>query len=177
MARVITAAVLGGAASVWSDLEAARQSVAFDVIVACNSAFRDFQGHVHHAVSFHSDLLPWWAGLRMERGQGPPDKYWTCHGQRPILGAAMGFVPAWGGSSGLIGAQVGMAVADHVVLCGVPLCPSHAHFDRAGEWLDALDYRSAWQDHFPDLRYKVRSMSGWTAELLGMPTEAWLNSV
>lgn len=169
------ALVLGGADCVWRDLRAALDMSTFDLVVAVNAAFRDFPGHVDHAVSYHSDLLPFWTEQRREAGLPGPGKYWSSEGQRHIIGVEMGFVPAWGGSSGLIGAQVGLEVADKVVLCGVPLDPDAAHFDKPGAWDEAVKHRAAWQDHVDDLG-RVRSMSGWTAELLGRATEEWLGS-
>lgn len=174
MAGGLTAAVLGGADCVWRDFEAACRLVHIDLLIAVNGAFREYPGKVDHAVSFHSDLLPYWTERRRKSGYPDPDKYWTVVGQRPILGVAMGFVPAWGGSSGLIAAQVGMEVADRVILCGVPLDPAAEHFDKPGVWDEAIKHRHAWQAHAEELRAKVRSMSGWTAELLGTSTADWL---
>lgn len=177
MARLVTAVVLGGAEGVWHDLEEIGQLADLDLVIAVNSAIAAYSGHIDHACSFHADLLPWWRDKRRAAGRNDPGKYWTSVGQRPILGAAMGFVPAWGGSSGLIAAQVGMLVADQVILCGVPLDPSGEHFDKAGVWDEALKHRHAWMNHADELRGKVRSMSGWTSWLLGKPTREWISHI
>jgi hypothetical protein len=35
-------------------------------------------------------------------------------------------------------------------------------------------YRKGWERKLPDIKDRVRSMSGWTKELLGKPTKGWL---
>lgn len=171
------AVVLGGADNVWSDLEAARRLCTFDLVVAVNAAFRTYPGEIDAAVTFHTDLLPTW--IEQRRAAGFPDArtYWSSRGQRAIPGMTINTVPAWGGSSGMIGAEVGIALATHVVLCGIPMDPAAEHFDRPGAWQEALHHRHAWEAHAEELRTKVRSMSGWTAGLLGEPTAEWLGVV
>jgi hypothetical protein len=64
--------------------------------------------------------------------------------------------------------------ADRVVLAGIPLTRQAGHCDEAGDWRDAEKYRREWQDSADEMRPYVRSMSGWTRELLGEPTSEWL---
>lgn len=65
-----------------------------------------------------------------------------------------------------------------IILCGVPLDGNDSltrdgvkHYE-SGYWV----YRRPWEDHFDEIKDNVRSMSGWTRELLGEPTAEWLNS-
>ena len=57
---------------------------------------------------------------------------------------------------------------------GVPLTREAEHYDKPGLWRDAGNYRKGWVEHATTMNGRVRSMSGWTAELLGQPDAAWL---
>lgn len=91
------------------------------------------------------------------------------------------------GSSGLY--AVGIALyelgCEKVVLCGVPMDER----PRMGDTLSWVDrdpatgdkdklalFRPVWEAAFPKLDGRVRSMSGWTRELLGVPTAEWLRT-
>lgn len=167
-----SAVVLGGSSTVWSDLARAEElnGGPFEIVIAVNQAAVEYDGDLAAMCSFHAELLPHFADLRREAGRPDAGAFWTERGHYAPPGLPINFVEPWGGSSGLIAAQVGMLVADRVVLCGVPLEPSAEHFDRPGAWDDAIRHRKAWEDHADELRGKVRSMSGWTAAFLGEPT-------
>jgi hypothetical protein len=64
--------------------------------------------------------------------------------------------------------------ATSAVLAGVPLDYRQGHFNKAAPWADGANYRKGWVDHVADM-INVRSMSGWTRELLGAPDAAWLD--
>lgn len=72
------------------------------------------------------------------------------------------------GSSSLLGvfAALGMGY-ERVVLAGCPLTDP--------EYVIKNNYRRGWQYHIDRYAGKVRSMSGWTKDFLGAPTEAWLH--
>lgn len=171
---MIRALVLGGARCMWRDVEKARSLASFDLVIACNSAYRDWPGQVDHAVSFHAELLPHWTAVRQEAGRPDAGAFWTARGHVAPPGLPMRFVEQWGGSSGLLAAQVAMEVAERAVLCGIPLDPDDEHFDRRGPWPDAVIHRRAWEAHRFDLVDKVRSMSGWTRNLLGPVDDTFL---
>ncbi len=70
---------------------------------------------------------------------------------------------------------VGLALGcDRMVLCGVPLDPAEAHYDDDKRWADAGNYRRGWVTHKDEMS-SVRSMSGWTSQLLGAPDREWLD--
>ena len=81
-----------------------------------------------------------------------------------------------GGSSGLYGVEVAVRKenAGRVVLCGIPMDMRPNRF-RKGPWEDARRFRLSWIRHRGDMG-KVRSMSGWTKEILGQPGAEWLRS-
>lgn len=175
--RPTIAVVLGGALEVWSDLNQILTDLPEEpIMIGTNVSGRDYRGKLHHWASFHVELFPHWSAQRAEKGLPPADNYWTVQRNRVPVPIDVRFIKSWGGSSGLVGAQVGLEVADRVVLCGVPLTPS-LHYDRLdkGPWLEALKHQAAWSDHFGELHGRVKSMGGWTQELLGVPSPEWIN--
>jgi hypothetical protein len=79
-------------------------------------------------------------------------------------------------SSGGYAAKVALEDGfDRVVLAGVPMDPAASHFTRGKPWLQRDSFTIGFQKSVPHFAGRVRSMSGWTKELLGMPDPAWLN--
>lgn len=74
------------------------------------------------------------------------------------------------GSSALLGAQAAMTVLgyERIILCGCPL------EGRNGKGNSYESFRKGWETNRDKVLGKVTSMSGWTAQLLGMPTEEWI---
>ena len=78
----------------------------------------------------------------------------------------------WGGTSGMFGARVALAIgAAEVVLAGVPM-EKGPHYFGGAEWEPTEFYLRDWERHKTKLE-RVRSLSGWTRELLGAPE--WAN--
>jgi hypothetical protein len=76
------------------------------------------------------------------------------------------------GSSAMLGVQAGLQKGyERIILCGCPLSGGNDKGDKYES------FRPGWEDqkNRKMVMGKVKSMSGWTAEFLGMPTEAWLN--
>jgi len=75
------------------------------------------------------------------------------------------------GSSTLLGVQAAIQVLgyDRIILCGCPLTGKSAK----GNGYES--FRNGWEPRRGMLTDRVRSMSGWTAELLGKPTEEWIH--
>lgn len=171
------ALVLGGALSLFDD-EAEVRAMGFepDIIVATNHAGRDREGPVDHWCSFHVELFPLWLRQRREAGRPEPGQLWSCHARPAPEGLPRVRKAAnWRGSSGLLAVTVALELgATHVVLCGVPLRKEGEHYDKPGLWRDAGNYRKGWVEHAAEMNGRVRSMGGWTEELLGRPDPAWL---
>lgn len=174
-----TAIVIGGANSAWSDLDAARKLCTFDHVVCVNHAGIHYDGPVSAWASYHVELL-WrmWIPARASAGNPTAESYWTAmyRGRRlgPRVPLKMRTLEGAGGSSGLLGARVGAALADRVVLCGIPMDASYEHYDKPGPWKECDKYRRYWEEKLPEIGGKVRSMGGWSAELLGKPDAEWL---
>lgn len=172
------ALVLGGAASLAED-EAAILALGFkpDLIVATNHAGRDREGRVDAWCSFHLELFPLWLKERRAHGRPDPESLWTCApAPKPkSLDLPVRRAPNWRGSSGLLAVTVALELgAERIVLCGVPLTKEGEHYDRPGLWRDAGNYRAGWVANASAMAGKVKSMGGWTAELLGEPGPVWL---
>lgn len=173
------ALVLGGADSLWQDYAAAAGMVARPhLVVATNNAGRDWPGRVDHWVTCHPEKLRQWLEDRVRRGHRLGARLW-CPPSRSgahVTGLTVSPVPGYrGGSSGLLAVHVARHVgAERVVLCGVPLTTTGRHYDDARPWQEAQVYRQQWTREADELRQWCRSMSGWTQDLLGSPTVAWL---
>lgn len=170
------AAVLGGASGVWSELSTLEQQLGRrpDLIVACNDAGAVYPGHLDAWATLHHERFAEWRRRRVGN-----DDY-----QAFVITPGYGCPDAevvkerWSGSSGLYAAQIALDVlgAGRVVLCGVPLDPDRKHFfDRHNTWNDADIFRRGFEAALPVIRGHVRSMSGWTRDLLGAPDAQWLN--
>lgn len=169
------ALVLGGADSLFDDMRGAMALVDDPLIVACNNAGFMVE-RLDHWATLHPEELPWREERRRERGYPGGYVTWT----RPYppgmkdREAGHRILAGWqGGSSGLFAVGVALEVADRAVLCGVPL-DNRPHFDRVSGWATAEEYRDAWREKHDAMRGRIRSMGGWTADLLGVPTRAWI---
>jgi hypothetical protein len=73
------------------------------------------------------------------------------------------------GSSALLGALAGLRMGyGRIILCGCPMTGVNV----AGGKYDS--FQEGWKALEKELAGRVRSMSGWTREFLGAPTEEWL---
>lgn len=176
-----TAFVLGGAQSVWAEFRLAAEMTIPHMIVATNDA-GSLAESVDHWVTLHPEKFRSWAQARRDSGLQPAGRVW-CHRaptSREVQGTGyeglFGETHDWGGSSGLLAVKVALEQgADRVILCGVPMTAQGAHFFDSAEWRWAERYRTGWQRHLPDIAGRVRSMGGWTEQLLGRPDRVWLN--
>jgi hypothetical protein len=164
------ALVLGGADCVWADAEAALDMGEFDGVVGCNAIGRYWPGRMDAWVSLHPEKFGPWCNRREADGLPP-------HAQRlGLTEVEPRFVgQREPGSSGLFALKVALMDLgfNRAVLCGIPL-DTRPHFDSAPLWPAALNYRTAFLQAKPQFKRRARSMSGWTADQLGRPTEEWL---
>lgn len=73
------------------------------------------------------------------------------------------------GSSALLAALAALRLGyDRIILCGCPLTGKN---DKGSDY---ESFRIGWQNKQKYLDDRVRSLSGWTRELLGAPTKEWL---
>lgn len=170
------ALVLGGAPSVWSDLERAQALTAGldTVIVATNYAGLLFEGDLDAWATLHPELFAGWRAERAENGLNTDYRAITHRKHGGLVGAEVHPL-GWSGSSGLYAAQVAVEVlgAASVILCGVPMEREAGHIVVAGEWTLVEKYKPAWLAA-KEAGLNVRSMGGWTADLFGEPDAEWV---
>lgn len=173
--------VLGGAECVWDDLESARAISSPDIVCCINDIGVDYIGDIDYWVSYHADKLVIWVNKRKKLGLTPARELWTGNVRTRFLPANIKKFKNTGGSSGLLATRLLLDESDatHIILCGVPLNPDMPHYHNAKNrqpWKDGRTYQKHWIEQKASLSKRVKSMSGWTAELLGTPTRKWLES-
>lgn len=172
--------VLGGANTLEADIEAALDVGQYDGVIACNDAAAWWPGDLEAFVTLHPEKLGAWLKERSHAGLPAPKRV-ISHKQGKFVTDVMDYRLTKirrSGSSGYFAAKVAAFDLgyDRVVLCGIPLEPSGAHFFDKREWISARKYREPWTlavDQFAD---RIRSMGGWTQRLLGQPDTEWLTN-
>lgn len=183
------AIVLGCAASVHDDYKAATKLFKPDFVVAVNDVGMDWPDYIDHWASCHIQNFPNWILQRASNGFEAAGQLWTNDTKIPHLSPAqksLGYkgAPYFEGSSGALGVSVAKAVMAEngvsekdarIVLCGLPLTNGPHYYGGEHDFTWEKQYQSRWQQN-QDKLTNVRSMSGWTADLLGKPTKAWLKN-
>lgn len=167
------ALILGGAASVHSDVEEALDLGEFQGMVGCNLIGIEWSGSFDAWVSVHENKLkkPWRAA-RDRLGWPSHQRIW---GPSDTEHKFPGCLKT--GTSGAFALKVALSDLgfDKAVLAGIPMDAS-PHFDDEAAWKFFGEYRSTWEQIKGQVGDKVRSMSGWTAELFGRPTSEWVRT-
>lgn len=182
-----TALVLGAAACVWDDVEAARRFGPFAGAVGCNDLGVVWPGRLDAWVTLHADLFGGYVSQRQARGLPPHHRLLVKQNaleSEPKLSPAVtgGTDPmfpgqTFSGTSGLFAAKVALIDLgyDRAILCGMPISDEMGHLENATKpWVGAVVHRQGWLQALPEIKDRVRSMSGWTQGLLGAPTHEWL---
>lgn len=175
--------IYGGADGVFEQAQEAMDLVATVegaeiVNIAVNDAGADLRAprDLHHWVSLHPDKLviePYrWAEKRNENCLPGGYVVWSTGRYHSVVDRT---TRRWtGGSSGLLAVDVADRVGcDRIILCGVPIDGRQNTF-RGKAWDVYERFRPDWIKHGPAYGHFTRSMSGWTADILGLPTLEWL---
>lgn len=172
------AIVLGGAQCVWEDKQRAEEMFGEPDVVVAVKDIGMVLPKVDAWVTFHADRVKRELQARRNKNLPDPAEVWTYAGvkvynaQLPIY-----YMKIKGGSSGLLGALVGIRKADKAILCGIPLDPDMRHYhDRKGgkPWREGQLYIKHWPQFMPQMKGRVKSMSGNTMRMLGYPSREWL---
>lgn len=171
---------LGAAECLDADLKAVLELCEPDFIIACNDAIPHWPGRLDAAVSLHPDHQEARRNLRMARGYPDPDEWLVAPYQAADWQSVIDYlVPGMfgSGSSGLFAVKVGLFDfgADKAICAGIPLDPT-LHCNGGDAFTLAQTYRDVWKTIPRHLRRRIRSISGWTADYLGQPDKAWLES-
>lgn len=183
------AIVIGCGSSVGPDLAIASLARYVDnetVTIVVNEAF-ELVRHFDVWCTLHPERLPGWierARLRTDLRQvlyfvpdlDADDMVTIMKGR----GYEPDWIPHWwkwheenSGSSGLFAVGVAFSLGcEKVLLAGVPM-DKQRHWNGTEPWADRDRFAAAWSAVKLRLEGKVRSLSGWTRELLGGPDEQW----
>lgn len=156
--------VVGTAAGVWDDLEVWRPS---GPVMLVNRAIKDYDGAASAGAALHEWSVSAWA---------PKVPVWSPRAAPGITNIAPATLE-WHGTSALYAVEVLLRRyhARRIVLTGCPL-DGTGHYYKPGDLGLYLDhYRAGWLAALPYLAGRVRSMGGWTRDVLGTPDAAWLS--
>lgn len=177
--RPKTAIVLGGARCVWEDLSEAQKLFSPDGVVCVNDIGVDYPERVDFWCTLHPEKFEHWQSLRARKARNMD---FIAYAHEPRDGVRIDKITDYrypgmtsSGSSGLLAVKVAQEEGfERIVLCGVPMSFQGHYFEGASvSWDDKDSFAPAWEIALPRLG-NVRSMSGWTRELLGAPTSQWL---
>jgi hypothetical protein len=166
------AIVVGGADCVLADIAAARELIGdrAHTTIVVNDMIADFPAY-DVAATLHPDKLRMWLDRRTSKGLAWPAVIWA---HRPANHLVTKTTPDWAGSSSLFACKIAIETGhDRIIVCGAPMTVTK-HYLRGSFWTSAIGFRRGWTAHRGDIMDCVRSMCGWTAELLGKPTREWL---
>jgi len=176
------ALVLGGASDVWYDLSMWEYGTFGrpweGLIVAANDIGCHWPRPLDHWVTMHAEKLEGWKKTRAEKSYPRPYATW---GRLRHSALVDYHIRPWAaGSTGMLAVQIALMLGcQRVVICGMPMTAT-PHFVESGEfpvnsaWEEAHLHHDAWERSTKYFDDHVRSMSGWTRELLGSPTRTWL---
>lgn len=134
-----------------------------------------YQGRGDYFATYHPvDILPA-IDRRAELGANTDyivishKSYFDQSAGRDVVDKIVPFRPP-SGSSALLGVLAGISLGyKKIILCG---CPLEGKNKKKSSY---EVYRRGWTAKLQEIKDVVRSMSGWTRELLGAPTGEWLN--
>jgi hypothetical protein len=179
LAESRVAVIVGGADCVLAEYVKAEKlcieaGINFTTLVI-NDMIAEFQDRIDHAVTLHPDVrLNVWLEERQKNCLPPPANVWAYREADVGVNMVTRVCPEWGkGSSGLLAVKIALRElsCDRVILCGVPMTMEGGHFKRKQPWKAVTNnFRAEWQARHSELAPYVRSWSGWTAELFGVPT-------
>ncbi len=184
MDRISYALVIGSADTVFTDLAALAGFIARKdpVTIGVNDGGWLYPARLDHWCTLHWEKMGGW----LERRARPGEFVTWCRDSRKLdryKPRPDRILPHWGtGTSGLYGVAVAEELAaDRVILAGVPM-ESRPHADGAGTWdgaawpdTEVMVHRDGWTYwHERGRLANVKSMSGWTRDLLGDPPTYWL---
>lgn len=174
--------ILGGAVNVLHEAREAFRLFTPDRIIACNHVGIRWPGRLDAWVTFHPLEMHQWQDERASLGRNTDYEAITyVHSKDKAVKARIDrrHPHMWpgqrnSGSSGLFATRIALDDgATHIVLAGIPIDRNGSHIVRGGEWHCADSYQETWRG-VADRLTRVRSMGGWTRQLLGEPTREWL---
>lgn len=161
--------ITGSAPDVLVDIAAVPRVCSYDFMAIGLDAVDRYPWPIRYMATYHPVEIPE-IRLRRERAGGNLDYAVISHERGDGVDIVEPLLPGErSGSSSLLGAQAALKLGyDRIILCGCPLSGKNA---KGGDY---ENFRAGWEQKLSFLAGRVRSMSGWTMQLLGAPTEEWL---
>lgn len=143
----------------------------FDFMAIGVDAVHLYPWRIKYVATYHPEDIP---KIKERRSKvGNTDYIVICHVDTDPMGVKIKEVDivepheAPSGSSSLLGTLAAIKMGyDKIILCGCPLTGSNAVGSYEG-------FRFGWEAKERVVKGRVKSMSGWTKEFLGEPTEEW----
>lgn len=189
VANARLALVVGSAACWLDDAGAAKELAKFDAVCCIKRAGIHWPGTFDVWATLHPEFHAAFAKRRAELGLpggyevvAPPDRELGTKGKaKPEVTRTVSY--RWPGmnasaGSGIYGAKVMLDAGYRVVLAGVPM-NDDPHFLTHEKWKDGRwdgvnSFMPGLRAATPHLMGRVKSMSGYTKEILGAVTPEWL---
>lgn len=180
------ALVIGCAANVWAEVEQAMRLCDFDAFYCVKLAGVHWVGGRFVWPTLHPEFMDAYENERKQLGLhseyeivAPLSGEVGMHGKKGNITRRVSYrYPGMNSSASSGGYAAKVALEDgfeRVVLAGVPMRTEDKHFTRGKDWAQRDSFVRGFKDSVPFFAGRVRSMSGWTAELLGQPDPGWLN--
>lgn len=195
-----SALVIGCAANVFDDLKAAKAIAIYDAIYCVKQMGVHYPEAFNVWVTLHPEAMDDYEAQRHSCGLpngyeivAPPKHELSAdHKNKGNIARRVSYLWPNAGSnassgSGLYGAKVALADGfDKIVMAGIPMTPEGGHFlpnsknvagaRRGTVWTGQSSFVCGMNDTLPRLMSKVKSMSGYTRQVLGEPTSEWFRA-
>ncbi|MCK9431876.1 MAG: hypothetical protein M0R00_02835 [Candidatus Omnitrophica bacterium] len=166
--------IIGSAPSVFEDLSGIPNLESCDHMAVGLSSTDKYFGRIDYVCNNHPENIPAIREIMMQRHEACGGNYdFKIIGPVPAPGVDIvePFRPPTG-SSAITGALSAIRMGYRkIILAGCPLT------GKAPGGNSYEEFRQGWNHHKPELIGLVKSMSGWTRELLGAPTTEWLSDM
>ena len=163
--------VLIGCAPCWEEDINSLKFLANDFDVMAIGADCPYSGAIQYFATYHFVDLPIYK-MRRKNINSNLDFKVIGHKERPEIDIVEPH-KAPTGSSSLLGAVAAIKIGHKkIILCGCPM--EGANKNK----ITPYDYfQKGWVARLPEIKDFVRSMSGYTKEILGKPTKEWINDI
>jgi len=145
-------------------------------VATVNDAAMYYPGYTKHIFAIHSEMIPHIKAMRAVRKYSSNSFTHTLYmPNRNHFSDFAWDINPFGGTSAMLAVLAGLYMGyDHVILAGVPMDNSGHFWDIAEDevmvGLDGENIRNFWKMMNDEVfNGRVKSLSGWTRELLGNP--------
>jgi hypothetical protein len=156
--------VVGSAPCTQEDLASLPPMEADYMLIGLDSVEK-YLGHVQYMATHHPAEIQQTTERRRKAG-GNTDWRTISHEKRPGVDIVTPLNGKPSGSSAMLGILTALKLGyNRIICCGCPLTGDKKYESFHRGWTSRLDL----------IKDNVRSCSGWTRDLIGEPTEEWLN--